>query len=252
VATITETRHDDVLVITIENPSAANALTREAATSIHDRLRDCSSGEEARAVVITGAGRAFCTGADLIHVEDDESMGDNLRRWFGPLTLALHASRVPVVAAVNGATAGVGLSLALACHARVAARSAVFVAAFLQVGLVPDAGASYFLSRILGPGPAYHWISSGERLAAEAASQRGLVDLVVDDVEVVPAAIEMAKGLAGHDSLAASEVYRLLHDAAALSLPDVIEREARIQEDLGRRAVFRQARDAFLASRRHR
>ncbi|MEW6470735.1 MAG: enoyl-CoA hydratase/isomerase family protein [Actinomycetota bacterium] len=248
---ILEDRRGDVLVLTMENPSAANALTREAATAIHDRLRDCSLGGDVAAMVITGAGRAFCAGFDLTEVRQEESMGDNLRRWFGPLAMALHASRFPVVAAVNGAVAGLGLSLALACHARVASRSAVFAGAFLQVGLIPDGGASYFLSRILGAGPAYRWISSGERLDADAACRLGLADLVVDDGEVVNQAVDLARSFATHDPLAASEVYRLLHDATGLSLPEVIEREARIQDELGRREVFRRARDAFLERRRN-
>jgi len=248
VGTISETRHDDVLVLTLDNPGAANGLTREMATTVHDRLRDCP--EDVEAVVITGAGRAFCAGFDLTAIADDESMGDNLRRWFGPLTLAVHASRFPVVAAVNGPVAGIGLSLALACHARLASTEAVLAGAFLQVGLVPDAGSSYFLSRILGPGPAFRWITSGERLDAGTALRRGLVDDVVEPDELMKGALEVARVLAAPDALARSETYRLLHDAAHLSLPDVIEREAHLQEELGRREVFRQARDAFLERRR--
>jgi 2-(1,2-epoxy-1,2-dihydrophenyl)acetyl-CoA isomerase len=247
---ITDDRHDDVLVLTVDNPAAANGLTREAAAALIDRLRESSFDSDVAAIVITGAGRAFCAGYDLTEIVDQEAMGDNLRRWFGPMAMAIHASRIPVVAAVNGACAGLGLSLALACQARIAGRSAKFAGAFLQVGLVPDGGASYFLSRILGPGPAYRWITSGERLTADTAGEMGLVDLVVEDGEVLKQALDVARRLASFDSLAASEAYRLLHEASSLSLPEVIEREARLQDELGRRPVFRAARDAFFEARR--
>ena len=247
---IVETAKDDLLILTLDNPAAANGLTREAATALIDRLRDASFDSDLAGIVLTGAGRAFCAGYDLTEIVEHEAMGDNLRRWFGPMAMAIHASRIPVVAAVNGACAGLGLSLALACHARVAARSAKFTGAFLQVGLIPDGGASYFLARILGPDAAYRWITSGERLTAERASAMGLVDVVVDDGDVLDRAVGEARRLAAFDPLAASEAYRLLHDAAALSLPEVIEREARLQDELGRRETFRRARDAFFAARR--
>ena len=246
---IVQERNGDVLVLTVDNPSAANGLTREAAGVLIDALKDSSFDVELRAIVITGAGRAFCAGYDLSEILDQESMGDNLRRWFGPLAMAIHASRIPVVGAVNGACAGLGLSLALACQARIAARSAKFAGAFLQVGLIPDGGASYFLARILGPGPAYRWITSGERLTADRAAELGLVDAVVDDELVIDEAVALARRLATFDALAASEAYRLLHDATGMSLPEVIEREARVQDELGRREVFRAAKDAFFTAR---
>jgi 2-(1,2-epoxy-1,2-dihydrophenyl)acetyl-CoA isomerase len=250
VTSIRPSRQDDVLLLTVDNPAAANGLTREAATALVDHLRDASFDPGLAGIVITGAGRAFCAGYDLTEIVEQESMGDNLRRWFGPMAMAIHASRIPVVAAVNGACAGLGLTLALACQARVAGRSAKFAGAFLQVGLIPDGGASYFLARILGPGPAYRWITSGERLTAETAAGMGLVDVVVEDGDVVEQALEVVRRLAAFDSLAASEAYRLLHEASSLSLPEVIEREARLQDELGRRDVFRSARDAFFESRR--
>lgn len=249
---IVETAKDDLLILTVDNPTAANGLTREAATALIDRLRDASFDPALAGIVITGAGRAFCAGYDLTEIVEHEAMGDNLRRWFGPMAMAIHASRIPVVAAVNGACAGLGLSLALACHARVAARSAKLAGAFLQVGLIPDGGASYFLARILGPDAAYRWITSGERLTAEQAAAMGLVDVVVPDGDVLDRAVDETRRLAAFDPLAASEAYRLLHDAAALSLPEVIEREARLQDELGRRETFRTARDAFFAARRTR
>jgi 2-(1,2-epoxy-1,2-dihydrophenyl)acetyl-CoA isomerase len=247
---VIENRKDDILILTVDNPSAANGLTREAATALIDQLRDASFDSALAGIIVTGAGRAFCAGYDLTEIVEHEAMGDNLRRWFGPMALAIHASRRPVVAAVNGACAGLGLSLALACHARVAARSAKFAGAFLQVGLVPDGGASYFLARVLGPAAAYRWITSGERLTAKRAAELGLVDAVVDDDELLDRAVDEVRRLAAFDALAASEAYRLLHDAASLTLAEVIEREAYLQDELGRRPTFRIARDAFFAARR--
>ena len=163
-----------MLTITLNRPDVLNAFD----DAMHDGLR-AALGEAGdapfRAVVVTGAGRAFCVGQDVSALTDSAAVGELLRRRYHPNMLALRALRKPVVAAVNGAAAGAGLSLAAACDVRICARSAVFVPAFVSIGLVPDSGATHFLTRILGPARALEWMASGRRLSADEALSWGLV-----------------------------------------------------------------------------
>src|SRR5204862_4100688 len=141
--------------------------------------------DEVRAVVVTGAGRCFCVGQDLTEFrEAPGDIGGRLRGSYHPNVLAIRALEKPVIAAVNGAAAGAGLSFACACDLRVAADSASFVPAFINVGLVPDSGATYFVSRILGPDRAFEWLASGRKLDAAEAHAWGLVSEVVEDARL--------------------------------------------------------------------
>src|SRR5436309_6062116 len=132
--------------------------------------------DDVRAVVITGAGRGFCVGQDLGEFREDAGdIGTRLRTNYHPNVLALRALEKPVIAAVNGAAAGAGLSFACACDLRVASDQASFVPAFINVGLVPDSGGTYFVTRILGPARAFEWLTSGRKLSAAEAHAWGLV-----------------------------------------------------------------------------
>src|SRR5881394_2450221 len=137
--------------------------------------------DEVRAVVITGAGRGFCVGQDLTEFrEAPGDIGDRLRSTYHPNVQAVRALEKPVIAAVNGACAGAGLSFACACDIRVAADSAMFVPGFIGIGLIPDAGGTYFIHRLLGAPRAFEWMSSNRRLTAAEAHAWGLVSEVVE------------------------------------------------------------------------
>jgi len=130
-------------------------------------------GADIRAVVVTGAGRGFCVGQDLTEFrEASGDIGSRLRATYHPNVLAIRALEKPVIAAVNGAAAGAGMSFACACDLRIAADSASFVPAFINIGLVPDSGGSYFVTRILGPARAFEWLASGRRHMRGVSSQR--------------------------------------------------------------------------------
>src|SRR5947209_14997441 len=136
---------------------------------------------EVRAVVITGAGRGFCVGQDLTEFRESAGdIGERLRGSYHPTILGLRSIEKPVVAAVNGAAAGAGLSLAFACDLRLAADSASFVPAFINIGLVPDSGGSYFVARLLGVARAFEWMGSGRKLTAAEAHAWGIVSEVVE------------------------------------------------------------------------
>src|SRR3954449_1405918 len=155
-------REGSIVTITLNRPDVLNALNR----ALHDRLYVAlqeAADPAVRAVVITGAGRGFCVGQDLAEFGGGDTR-DMLRGRYHPNVLAIRALEKPVIAAVNGAAAGAGLSLACSCDVRIAGESAVFVPAFINIGLVPDAGGSFFIHRLIGSQRAFAWMASNRRL----------------------------------------------------------------------------------------
>jgi 2-(1,2-epoxy-1,2-dihydrophenyl)acetyl-CoA isomerase len=158
---------DGVFTITLNRPEVLNALTAATLGAVARALREARAAE-VRAVVLTGAGRGFCVGQDLAEADEIDDLGDHLRRHYHPVLLGLRALEKPVVAAVNGVAAGAGLSLACACDLRVAVPEATFVPAFGAIGLVPDSGLSWTLPRLVGAARAESWLTTGERVDADA------------------------------------------------------------------------------------
>jgi len=191
VADVEVTRDGAVLTIMLNRPDVLNALNR----SVHEGLRRSLAQAQdpaVRAVVITGAGRGFCVGQDLQEFSAGAGdVTDNLRANYHRNVLAIRALEKPVIAAVNGPAAGAGLSLALACDIRIAADSASFVPAFINIGLVPDSGATFFVTRILGYARAFEWLCSGRRLSATEAHAWGLVSEVVESESLLARADEI-------------------------------------------------------------
>ena len=173
------TRDGAVQTITLNRPEKMNAFTRGLHGELRNALKEARD-PEVRAVVITGAGRAFCAGQDLTEFGETGDIGASLRETYHPNILAIRALEKPVIAAVNGACAGAGLSLACACDIRIAADSAAFVPGFIGIGLIPDAGGTFFIHRLLGASRAFEWMSSNRRLTAAEAHAWGLVSEVVE------------------------------------------------------------------------
>src|SRR5437763_11229512 len=171
-----ETQRDGaVLTITLNRPGVLNAFNGAMHRALNAALKEARD-PDVRAVVVTGAGRGFCVGQDLTEFRDAAGdIGDRLRSTYHPNVLAIRALEKPVIAAVNGAAAGAGMSFACACDLRIAADSAIFIPAFVNVGLVPDSGGTYFVTRILGPARAFEWLTSGRKLSAAEAHSWGLV-----------------------------------------------------------------------------
>src|SRR2546427_5777136 len=163
-----------VQTITLNRPDKMNAFTRALHAALREALREARD-PEVRAVVITGAGRGFCAGQDLTDFGESGDVGAALRETYPPNVLAIRALEKPVIAAVNGACAGAGLSLACTCDIRIASDAATFVPGFIGIGLVPDAGGTYFIHRLLGAARAFEWMTSNRRLSAAEAHARGLV-----------------------------------------------------------------------------
>src|SRR5258706_12971127 len=161
-AEVEVTRDGAVQTITLNRPEVFNAFNRALHTALREALKEARD-PEVRAVVVTGAGKGFCAGQDLKEFGEAGNIGDSLRATYHPNVLAIRALEKPVIAAVNGACAGAGLSFACACDIRIAADVASFVPGFIGLGLVPDAGGTYFIHRILGAPRAFEWMTSDRR-----------------------------------------------------------------------------------------
>src|SRR5437763_2451260 len=246
-----ETARDGaVLTVTLNRPDVLNALNAATHASLASSLKEARA-DDVRAVVITGAGRVFCFGQDLTEFRDDA--GDivaRLRGNYHPNIKAVRALEKPVIAAVNGAAAGAGLSLACACDLRVASDQATFVPAFVNIGLVPDSGGTFFVTRLVGQARAFEWLCSGRRLTAAEAQQWGVVSEVVEADTLASRAAELASELAALPTRAIGMTKRLLDRAPAATLDDQLEWEAQLQAAATETDDFREGVAAFLEKRR--
>src|SRR6266540_3144087 len=245
-----ETARDGVvLTITLNRPDVLNAFNAALHKALGAALKEARD-PEIRAVVITGAGRGFCVGQDLTEFrEAPGDIGDRLRSTYHPNVLAIRALEKPVIASVNGAAAGAGMSFACACDLRIAADSAVFVPAFVNIGLVPDSGGSYFVTRILGPARAFEWLTSGRKLSAAEAHAWGLVSEVVEADTLVARAAEVAAQLAALPTRGIGMTKRLIDHALNATLERQLEREAELQTAATQTEDFREGVAAFLEKR---
>jgi 2-(1,2-epoxy-1,2-dihydrophenyl)acetyl-CoA isomerase len=245
-----ETQSDGgVMTITLNRPEVLNAFDSAMHEAFRAALEEAQE-PEVRAVVLTGAGRGFCVGQDLNEfTETAGDIGERLRSNYNPNVLALRGLEKPVIAAVNGPAAGAGLSLACACDLRLAATSATFVPAFINIGLVPDTGGTYFVERLLGYSRAFEWLCSGRRLSAADAHAWGLVSEVAEDSRLSGRAAELAATLAGLPTRAIGLTKRLLERAALSSLEDQLELEVQLQAEAARSEDFREGLNAFVEKR---
>jgi 2-(1,2-epoxy-1,2-dihydrophenyl)acetyl-CoA isomerase len=247
-AEVEVTREGAVQTITLNRPEKMNAFTR----GLHGELRDAlkqARDPEVRAVVITGAGRAFCAGQDLTEFGETGDIGASLRETYHPNILAIRALEKPVIAAVNGACAGAGLSLACACDIRIAADSAAFVPGFIGIGLIPDAGGTYFIHRLLGASRAFEWMSSNRRLTAAEAHAWGLVSEVVEADALPLRAAELGSTYAELPTRGIGMTKRLFDHADTATLEEQLEMESQLQAAAAQSEDFREGVSAFLAKR---
>ena len=243
------TRDGSVLTITLNRPDKLNAFDAAAHEAFKAALKEAAD-DEVRAVVLTGAGRGFCVGQDLGELrESNRDVGALLRERWNRHVLGLRGLEKPVLAAVNGAAAGAGLSLASACDLRLAAESAAFVPAFVNVGLVPDTGGSWLVPRLLGYARAFEWMCSGRKIGAEEALAWGLVSEVVEGDGVLARTQERAAALAALPTRAIAMTKRLFERAAGSGLADQLELEAPLQVAATRTEDFAEGVAAFLEKR---
>jgi 2-(1,2-epoxy-1,2-dihydrophenyl)acetyl-CoA isomerase len=249
VAEVEVTRDGTVLTLTLNRPDVLNAFNGPLHAALAAGLREARD-PEIRAVVVTGAGRGFCVGQDLAEFRElSGDIGDRLRSGYHPNVLAIRALEKPVIAAVNGPAAGAGLSLALACDLRLAGESASFVPAFIGIGLVPDAGGSFFVTRLLGTARAFEWMTSNRRLSAAEARDWGLVSEVVPDDALASRAAEVARGYAAAPTRGIGMTKRLFDRVHDSTLEEQLELEAQLQAAATQTEDFREGVAAFLDKR---
>ena len=248
-ADVEVSRAGAVLTITLNRPDVLNALNGAMHRGIQAALRDAED-PSVRAVVITGAGRGFCVGQDLQEFSSGAGdVAENLRQNYHRNVLAIRALEKPVIAAVNGPAAGAGMSLALACDVRIAADSASFVPAFINIGLVPDSGGTWLVRRLLGAARAFEWLTTGRRLGAEEARTWGLVSEVVPADELEHRTHEVAELFAAMPTRAVWHTKRLLDAAQETTFAEQLELEAVTQAEMTQTHDFTEGVAAFLAKR---
>src|SRR5437899_11018067 len=221
-------RHDAVLTLTINRPDALNALNRETTRALTTAFEAAARDPEVGAIIVTGAGRAFCAGADLREVAaraqaGQTDLGEDLRANYAPMIRAIRACPRPVIAALNGTAAGAGLSLALACDLRLAAAGAQLIVVFVRVGLVPDAGSLFFLTRMLGLSKATELAITGDPVSADEALRLGREGAGVPPDQLMPAAMERAHRLAAGPRQTYALIKRGMERALHLDLEQTLE-----------------------------
>jgi 2-(1,2-epoxy-1,2-dihydrophenyl)acetyl-CoA isomerase len=248
--------HDHISKITLNRPSALNAINDKMGEELLATLRETEKNETVRCLVITGAGRAFSAGEDVSGLKDRYggggehlSLGDHLRKKYHPIITRIRSIEKPIIARLNGIAAGSGASIALACDIRVASEEAGLKQAFIGMGLVPDSGSSYFLTRMIGPGRALELIMTGKTIPAKEAEQLGLIHKVVPTAELDKHTDELAHRLATGPTRALGLSKRIVNRVVSLELPDAMEYEALNQDIAGQTSDHLEAVKAFLEKR---
>jgi 2-(1,2-epoxy-1,2-dihydrophenyl)acetyl-CoA isomerase len=243
------TRDDAVLTITLNRPDVYNAIDR----AMHERLAASlaeATDPSVRAVVLTGAGRGFCSGQDLREFESlPGGVREALEQTYHPNIRAIRALEKPVIAAVNGPVAGAGLSLACACDVRIGSSDATFVPGFIGIGLIPDAGSTWLIHRLLGFSRAFEWMVSNRRLSAAEAAEWGLLSEEVPADGFAARVQELAAWYAALPTRAVAMTKQLFEHAHDASLARQLQLEAELQQAATQTEDFSEGVSAFLEKR---
>ena len=246
--TITTRVVNNVFYLCMNRPESLNAANEEMLAAMAQALTQAERDVDVRCIVVTGNGRGFCSGADLkagIH----GSLKEHLDRTFRPVVSKMRSIAKPVITAVNGTAAGAGASIALAGDMRVFAESAVFVEAFIGIALIPDAGSTWFLPRLVGYNRAFDLCINAEKVNAENAYAMGLCERVYPDADFMARVTELAEKLASGPTLSIGLTKRALNKAMTSSFEEALEYEGQLQDIAGSSADFKEGIAAFLEKR---
>ena len=245
-----------VLTLTLNRPERLNAMNNPLIEAMNRELARARDDDKIRAVLLTGTGRAFCAGADLVgggpidsKASTPPDLGADMDRIFNPMIRAMRELPKPIVGAINGVAAGGGANFALACDIVLAARSARFDQAFVRISLMPDLGGTWFLPHAVGDARARALAMLGTSLSAEEAERMGMVWQVIDDAALMDDATKLARRLAAGPTLSYAAIKRAINLAATNTLDQQLDLERDSQKALGQSADCREGVAAFLAKR---
>jgi 2-(1,2-epoxy-1,2-dihydrophenyl)acetyl-CoA isomerase len=251
---VLQERYDGFSVVTLNRPDKLNAFNERQHQELRAILERCASEKACRAIVLTGAGRGFCAGQDLgdrdpAMLGESPDLGQTLETFYVPLVQLLRTMEKPIIGAVNGVAAGAGANIALACDIVLAAKSAKFIQAFSRIGLIPDAGGTYWLTRHLGEARAKALALTAHPLSAEDAAAWGLIWRAVDDDKLMDEALALAASFAKGPTRAYALTKEAIQAASTNSLDEQLQVEIRLQREAGRSKDYREGVAAFLEKR---
>jgi len=244
-----------VMRLTLNRPDKLNAFNAELGAALIDALDSAAAESVVRAVLLTGAGRAFCAGQDLgdrdpRKMEGPPDLGRTLESVYNPIVRRIRALEKPIVCAVNGVAAGAGANLAFACDLVLAARSAKFIQAFAKIGLVPDSGGTWLLPRLVGEARAKALALTAEPIDAQTAASWGLIWKALDDDALMPEAEALAARLAAGPTVGLGLTKRAIQAAAGQGLDAQLDLERDLQREAGRTPDYAEGVTAFLEKRK--
>jgi 2-(1,2-epoxy-1,2-dihydrophenyl)acetyl-CoA isomerase len=253
--TVLATLADGVLTLTLNRPDKLNSFNEEMHLALRAGFQRAHDDAEVRAVLLTGAGRGFCAGQDLGNRDPRKGgpapdLGYTLDTFYNPNLRLIRSLEKPVICAVNGVAAGAGANIAFACDIVLAAKSAKFIQAFAKIGLVPDAGGTWSLTRLLGEARAKALALTAEPLMAEKAADWGLIWKAVEDADLLAEATALAQSLAVGPTLGLGMTKRLIQAAGSNSLDEQLDMERDCQQIAGRSADYAEGVTAFLEKRK--
>lgn len=244
-------KENSLATVTLNRPDKLNSFNREMALNLQDVLKQIADDSEVRAVLLTGAGRAFCAGQDLAEVTGgDLNLGVIVREHYNPIIKALRKLEKPVVVAVNGVAAGAGANLAFAGDITYAGKSAKFIQSFSSIGLIPDSGGTFILPRLVGMQRASAFMMLADKIEAEKAEEIGMIYKAVADESLIEIATETANKLAQLPTRGFAFTKMLLNESAYNSLDDQLELEEKYQSLAGKTYDYNEGVAAFLEKRK--
>ncbi len=243
---------EGVSTITLNRPEVFNALNDEITFELQDAFKTVAKDPSTRVVVLTGEGKAFCSGQDLKSgaAQGKRSFLDSLHKRYNPLVLGMRNLPKPIICRLNGVAAGAGCSLALACDVIVAAEEASLIEVFINIGLVPDSGSSYFLPRLVGMAKAFELCSTGKKISGQEAFEMGLVNKVVKLAELDTAVKQYTDYYSHAPTRAIGLIKKMLNKSTTSSLEEMLDYEAYLQEIAGNTLDHQEGVTAFLEKRK--
>jgi 2-(1,2-epoxy-1,2-dihydrophenyl)acetyl-CoA isomerase len=242
----------NIATIALNRPDVFNAFNDEQSYELQDALKKAARDPEVRVLVLTGEGKAFCSGQDLkdIAQKQDRSLSESLYKRYNPIIKQMREMPKPIICRLNGVAAGAGCSLALACDYIVASEKAALIEVFVNVGLVLDSGSSYFLPRLVGPQKAFELATTAKKVSAQEAKELGMVNEVVPHEQLDEAVNKIAGFYAGSPTLAIGMIKQMINKSLNSDLDTMLQYEAYCQEIAGRSNDYLEGVSAFNEKRK--